>query len=253
MHAHPLHQNETSKTVWLGDFNRHHPLWDDPSNTHLFTTTNLDTASPLVDLLGTFGMEMPLPAGIPTIETFRTGSLSRPDNVFCSTSLLEAFIECNTKPKLCPACTDHFPITGTIDLSPDRNAPTPRHNWKCVEWDDFRTALHENLQVMGLVCPIQDKEDFLVVFNLLTAAIQSATDQHDPETKPSPYAKWWWSSKPAQLRRHKCCLKSKSYRLCAQRFHLVHKEAKKAVNEYAMKIEKVKKKTLGRLAGGCQH
>ena len=26
MHAHPPHQNETSKTVWLGDFNRHHPL-----------------------------------------------------------------------------------------------------------------------------------------------------------------------------------------------------------------------------------
>ena len=242
MYTHPPHQNKTSKTVWLGDFNRHHPLWDNPSNTHLFTAPNLNAASPLVDLLGTFSMEMPLPAGIPTIETFRTGSLSRPDNVFCSTSLLEAFIECNTKPELHPAHTDHFPITGTIDLSLDCNAPTLQCNWKCVEWDDFRTALHENLQVMGPACPIQDKEDFLVVFNLLTAAIQSATDQHVPETKPSPYAKRWWSSELMQLCRHKCCLKSKSYHLRAQRFHPVHEEAKKAANEYATKIEKAKKK-----------
>ena len=42
---------------------------------------------------------------------------------------------------------------------------------------------------MDLARPIQDKEDFLIAFNLLTAAIQSATDQHVPETKPSPYAK----------------------------------------------------------------
>ena len=95
---------------------------------------------------------------------------------------------------------------------------------------------------MGPARPIQDKEDFLVVFNLLTTAIQSATDQHVPETKPSPYAKRWWSSELAQLCRHKCHLKLKSYRLCAQCFHPVHEEAKKAANEYATKIEKAKKK-----------
>ena len=111
-----------------------------------------------------------------------------------------------------------------------------------MEWDDFRTALHENLQVMGPAWPILDKEDFLLMFNLLTAAIQSATDQHVPETRPSLYAKRWWSSELAQQRKHKCQLKSKSYRLCAQQFHPVHKEAKKAANEYAMKIEKAKKK-----------
>ena len=125
MHAHPPHQNEISKTIWLGDFNRHHPLWDDLNNTHLFTAANLDAASPLVDLIGTFEMEMPLPAGLPTIETFRTGSLSRPDNIFCSSSLLQACVDCNTRPELRPARTDHFPTTGTIDINPNRNDPTP--------------------------------------------------------------------------------------------------------------------------------
>jgi hypothetical protein len=30
--------NESVKvTLWLGDFNRHHPRWDDPADTRLFT------------------------------------------------------------------------------------------------------------------------------------------------------------------------------------------------------------------------
>ena len=119
----PPHQNDTNQVVWLGDFNRHHPLWDNSNSTWLFTTANLDTASLLVDLISTFRMEMLLPAGIPTIKTFRMGSMSRPDNVFCSSALLQAFIECNTKPELHPACTDHFQITGVIDIDPNRVVP----------------------------------------------------------------------------------------------------------------------------------
>src|SRR5882724_6057656 len=28
--------------IWLGDFNRHHPMWDEDCNVHLFTRANLD-------------------------------------------------------------------------------------------------------------------------------------------------------------------------------------------------------------------
>ena len=98
------------------------------------------------------------------------------------------------------------------------------------------------MQVMGPACPIQNKEDFLITFNLLTTAIQSATDQHIPETRLSPYTKRWWSIELAQLCKQKCCLKSKSYRLRAQHLHLVHEEAKKVANDYTTKIEQAKKK-----------
>ena len=119
----PQHSNGGNQMVWLGDFNRHHPLWDDPASTHLFTAANMEAAQLLVDLIGTFDMDMPLPAGMPTIETFRTGSLSRPDNIFCSASLMHSFVECNTKPELRPARTDHFPVIGTLDLDPEHVAP----------------------------------------------------------------------------------------------------------------------------------
>jgi hypothetical protein len=39
-------------TAWMGDFNRHHPLWDEPRNAHLFTTNNLELTQPLLNMLG---------------------------------------------------------------------------------------------------------------------------------------------------------------------------------------------------------
>ena len=110
--------------VLVGDFNRHHPLWDDHNSTHLFMPANLVAASVLINLVEAFGMDMPLPAGMPTLETFRTRSLSRPDNVFCSTPLMQAFTECQVKPELRPARTDHFPVVGTLNLAPERSAPS---------------------------------------------------------------------------------------------------------------------------------
>ena len=35
---------EKDKFIWLGDFNRHHPLWDKERNIHLFTKLALEAA-----------------------------------------------------------------------------------------------------------------------------------------------------------------------------------------------------------------
>jgi hypothetical protein len=40
--------------IWLGDFNRHHPLWDEPRNEHLFTRRNLDLAQPLINMVSKY-------------------------------------------------------------------------------------------------------------------------------------------------------------------------------------------------------
>ncbi|KAF9051259.1 Endonuclease/exonuclease/phosphatase, partial [Panaeolus papilionaceus] len=33
-----------TEMMWVGDFNRHHPMWDEERNNHLFTRTNLRAA-----------------------------------------------------------------------------------------------------------------------------------------------------------------------------------------------------------------
>ena len=45
--------------VW--EFNRHHPLWDEEWNHHLFMAAALREADKLLMLLADYGMEMVLP------------------------------------------------------------------------------------------------------------------------------------------------------------------------------------------------
>ncbi|KAH9955354.1 Endonuclease/exonuclease/phosphatase, partial [Russula dissimulans] len=52
--------------LWVGDFNRHHPMWDDPGDTRLFTGEALDNAEVLIEAVANAGLELALPCGIPT-------------------------------------------------------------------------------------------------------------------------------------------------------------------------------------------
>ena len=56
------------KMIWAGNFNRHHPLWDDDNDLHLFTQPALRKANKLIDLLASYDMHMALPKGPPTLK-----------------------------------------------------------------------------------------------------------------------------------------------------------------------------------------
>ena len=70
--------------IWLGDFNRHHPLWDEERNGHLFTNSALESAQKLISLLADYGMTQSLPKDIPTLQSSSSGNWTRPDDVFCT-------------------------------------------------------------------------------------------------------------------------------------------------------------------------
>ena len=92
--------------IWLGDFNRHHPLWDEERNTHLFTKNALEATQPLLDMISEYDLHMALPKDIPTLEASSTKNYTRVDNVFCSPDIFDCFIECNTYPHWHPQKTD---------------------------------------------------------------------------------------------------------------------------------------------------
>jgi len=73
--------------VWMGDFNRHHPMWELHSNVHLLTAVNLDTAGKLINLLSLYNLVQVLPPNIATLEASNTKNLTCPDNVFCTVDL----------------------------------------------------------------------------------------------------------------------------------------------------------------------
>ena len=133
MTANPLTQSPTTPIhyVWLGDFNCHHPLWDKPQNSHLFTKHNLDLTQPLLNLLVRYNMKMALPPFTPTLtlRTHSTGNHMRVNNFFCSKDLLNTVTKCDTNDATCPIKTDHYPIVTVLDVhTPKVNHP-PRFNF----------------------------------------------------------------------------------------------------------------------------
>ena len=61
-------RHENHHMLWAGDFNRHHPLWDDDEDIHLFTRQALRDAEGLIGLLADYEMQMVLPKGVPTLK-----------------------------------------------------------------------------------------------------------------------------------------------------------------------------------------
>ena len=79
----------TPSDIWLGDFNRHSPMWDEARNSQLFTRPALQEAQRLIDLAVTWNMHMALPPGINTLESTSSKNYTRPDNVWVSDELRE--------------------------------------------------------------------------------------------------------------------------------------------------------------------
>ncbi|KIK35157.1 hypothetical protein CY34DRAFT_17202 [Suillus luteus UH-Slu-Lm8-n1] len=124
--------------LWLGNFNRHHPMWEDIRNRHLF---NYRFSQPLIDLITDYGMLQLLPCGIPTLQANATGNWTRPDNVLGTEGTLDAVITCNTEPAKRGPKTDHLPILLTLELAVARQDDVPRPNWREVDWEAFGEAL----------------------------------------------------------------------------------------------------------------
>jgi len=73
------------QTIWICDFNLHHPLWDKEHNGHLFTRVNLEKSQVLIDMLDEFNLQMALPKDIPKLQALATGNHTRSDNFFLLT------------------------------------------------------------------------------------------------------------------------------------------------------------------------
>jgi len=106
-----------SGDIWIGDFNRHDPMWEHPDNAQLFTRANIDAADYLIDLLADFGMDIVLELGIPTLEHLVSKALHCVDHIFCSHQLSSKFVRCEVLLHERPLKTDHFPIVSRVDLA----------------------------------------------------------------------------------------------------------------------------------------
>lgn len=232
---------DADHVIWLGDFNRHSPVWDEPRNHHLFTAAALDRSQRLLRKLADFGLEMALPAGIPTLEALRSRNLTRPDNVFCSPDALDSLRCCTTAPHLRPVKTDHFPILTTLDIPLPASSPPQRRNFREVDWQAFNTEMQTHLDRNGLPEHIQTVTDFDRYLTTLSAAISAAVEAEVPLTKPTPFTRRWWSKELSTMRREKQRAGRLSFRHRGDASHEAHAEYRRVRNQYAERIKYARK------------
>ncbi|KNZ72297.1 hypothetical protein J132_04091 [Termitomyces sp. J132] len=99
--------------LWLGDFNRHHSLWESANNCHL--NSPKDFVQPLLDMLMAYNMELALPPELPTFQS-AGDRWTWPDNVWHTHSDVDPIISCDIVPSLCPSLADHLPIVTEVEL-----------------------------------------------------------------------------------------------------------------------------------------
>ena len=226
--------------IWAGDFNRHHPLWDEETDDRLFTTRALEDAGRLIEAIADLNLKMALPKGQPTLEHMVTKRYSRPDNVWCTEELFDLIIRCEVDPSLRPPATDHFPIAMYIDLPQERSTPKVSYNFRAADWEDFQENLVIRLQEIPPPQQITTEQQFQEAAEGLTAVIQDTIRTRIPENKPCPFSKRWWNN---DLSRKKTTIKKLShtaYKFRALPDHASHTELRKARDEYGDAIMEAK-------------
>jgi hypothetical protein len=227
--------------LWAGDFNRHHPLWDKDEDTRLFTPVATRRADSLLTLLAEFDMEMKLPKGTPILQHMRSKRYSRPDNIFCTPRLSNMVTRCEVDPKNRPPCMDHFPIVIEINLPQERTAEVPSHNFRKVDWDDFRKNLEDKLKDIDAPRPLTTDVQFQKAAKDLTEAIQNTIRTQVKARRLRPDSKRWWNSNLKKMKKELNELRVESFPNRALTDHPIHRKVRQLSNKYGTEILKAKR------------
>ncbi|EUC61565.1 reverse transcriptase from transposon X-element protein, putative [Rhizoctonia solani AG-3 Rhs1AP] len=228
-------------TILLGDFNRHHPNWDDPSNEDLLTDQYIEAADPLVQLLSDHDLRMILPEHIPTHKHFVSKRHSRLDNVFASDAISDLVIECNAHPDRQPIKTDHFPIITKFNFTCEKAKTVLRRNFEKTDWSKFDKVLRDNLKELptGIIETSVELDSRL---DTLTKSISATIGEIVPEAKITQYSKRWWTKELTELRVIRHNLAYKARRREDDPHDPIHAQLASTTKTYKQALEDAKKK-----------
>ncbi|KAF8955966.1 hypothetical protein BDZ97DRAFT_1592408, partial [Flammula alnicola] len=175
---------------------------------------------------------MMLEKGVPTLQHMRSKRYSRPDNVFCSSSLMNTVIRCEVDPRARPTKTDHFPIITTLDLPQSRVLPKLTYDFKMADWIDFRENLEIRLAEIPEPAPLLTDTLFQQAVADLTGVIQDTICTRIKIKKPSLQSKRWWNSELSAIKRQVNKLSTESYHYRAVENHPSHRALQRLRNQY---------------------
>lgn len=233
------HRRKT-EIIWLGDFNRHSPLWDEARNHHLFTRRNLEAAEQLSRAVANRGLSMLLPPGIPTLQAFSSKNETRPDNVFGSEAIQDRLIRCQTHPHDTPPHTDHYPILTELDQRPETAPTKERYNYSQVDWEEIYEALEPRLKEHGPPKELVTLEALKTEFKRVTTHLEDVIRELVPLSKPAPIRNRWWTKELTALRKEHLRLQRMSKRHRWNPDHDAHGASRQVGKQLVEAIRKAK-------------
>ena len=239
-HVASVRPNPQDHMVWLGDFNRHHPLWDESSNSHLFTSLALTAAQKLIDLLADYGLTQILPRNKPTLQSSSSKNWTRPDNVFCTEHTCSALVSCDTDPDRRGPNTDHLPILTQFDMSLAQAEQTPSRNYQEVDWKAFNKTLDKALAKHAPPQLIATKEEFHLYARHLDEALRSTVESCVPISRPHPHQKRWWTKDLTRLSEELKHMRKLAYKFRATPSHECHGLLKEKEKQLDKEIQTAK-------------
>ena len=188
----------TDSVVWLGDFNRHHPLWEDDSNKRLFESTEYILS--LLDLLYKNEMLLAFPKGIPTYQT-AAGNWTRPDNVWRSSSPDDPISRCEVVPAMSPPMADHLPIVTELALPLPRAPEAQVLDFRQADWPNVNLDLAQRLEEQSPAARIESEEEFLLKVDEVVCITMETLEDHLKDRRPSPFKRRWWTKELSTLKK----------------------------------------------------
>ncbi|KIJ43134.1 hypothetical protein M422DRAFT_89068, partial [Sphaerobolus stellatus SS14] len=231
----------SSSNIWLGDFNKHHPLWTAPEDSDRCHRSNSDL---MLQLLASYGMSLSLPPATPTYQSDAHGTWSTIDLVFTDANLGDRIISCTTSHTDRIPSADHLPIHTILNTEIVLAHREPRRNFRKVDWEKFQTTLCSVLEVEIPDAPNAkpDSPAALDEFVLkLTSSIQHTIQKHVPQSRPTEYTKRWWTPELSTLRKKYSSLSRLEFQArntSLQQQFLEHRN--RARNEYNAAVKKAK-------------
>jgi ribonuclease HI len=227
--------------LWVGDFNRHHPHWDDPNDTRLFTPLALRAAEVLIEAVASLGLELALPSGLPTHLHNVTKKWSRLDQVFISDHSTDLIESCDTETRFRSLKTDHLPVVTKINLEVPITQPSTCRNFREVDWEDFHNKLAARLSVLEVPQRIQNQDHLNESCESLISAIQATMEETVPTSEICSKSKRWWTKELTRMRRRMNKIGRESYKHRDDLTHPKHEEHAQAVKLYDRTVERTKR------------
>jgi hypothetical protein len=228
---------ETHHIIWLGNFNRHHPAWDNLEDNRLFTREALEKAEVLIKATAEHGLEMALAPGMPTHIHNVTKRWTRLNHIFLTEHTSDRILICEAWVEERGLNTDHIPIITKLDITIGRSMSKAANNFRNVDWDEFWKALEEKMKDFSVPKRLSNQAEVNQECDRLAKVLQETISQTVPATKVCPYSKHWWTKELKELRKcfRKIGRKTGKHRHSPE--HAIHAEFKEVCKQYDKAIK----------------